>query len=190
MTPPDRHRKQVKHYDVPGHAHFLTFSCYDRLPLLGKDRTRRWFIEALEEARRRLSFDVWAWVIMPEHVHLLLRPREADYRMSAILAALKKPVGARAIHYVQHHAPDFLPRLTVVHRNRTYHRFWQAGPGQDHNLWEPRAIHQVVAYIHANPVRRGLVQYPEEWYWSSAADWAGLEGVPLRVDRMLPPLEE
>jgi putative transposase len=183
-----RHRKLVKHYDIPGHAHFLTFSCYQRLPLLSKDRTRRWFVEALEEARAQQAFDLWAWVIMPEHIHLLLRPRRVKYRMARILAAIKKPVGTSAIQYLRDHAPAFLKRLTVVHRGRTYHRFWQAGGGQDKNLDEPRGIHEVVAYIHANPVRRGLVERPEDWYWSSAADWAGAEHVPLRVDRTLPPL--
>lgn len=186
MIPKQRHRKTVKHYDTPGEAHFLTFSCYHRLPLFGKDRTCRWFVEALDEGRRKQSFDVWAWVIMPEHVHLLLWPRKAIYRMADILSAIKTPVGAKAIVYLQDHAPRFLERLTVVHRRRTYHHFWQVGAGHDHNLWEPRSIHRAVAYIHANPVRRGLVQRAEDWAWSSAADWAGADKTPFRVDRTLP----
>src|SRR5437879_574136 len=99
MAPANHYRKTVKHYDNPGEAHFLTFSCYDRLPLLSKDRTRWWFVEALEEARRKESFDLWAWVIMPEHVHLLIWPRKAVYRMKDILTALKRPVGTKAITY-------------------------------------------------------------------------------------------
>ena len=190
MDPLPEYRKKLKHYDIPGHAHFLTFSCYRRLPLLSKDRTRWWFLEALEKARRKCRFDLWAWVVMPEHVHLLLYPREARYRMARILASLKKPVGTQAIAYLQQHAPAFLDRLTVVNRSRTYHRFWQAGAGQDQNLEDPRAIHRVLGNIHGNPVRRGLVQRPEEWFWSSAADWAGEQHGPLRVDRTLPPVVE
>src|SRR5437899_12347364 len=112
------HRNTVKHYDVPGQAHFVTFSCYRRWPLLSKDRSRWWFVRALENARRRHDFDLWAWVLMLEHVHLLLWPRQPVYSMAKILASIKKPVGARAIAYLRAHAPDFLERLTVRHRNR------------------------------------------------------------------------
>jgi putative transposase len=181
-----RHRKKVKHFDIPGHAHFLTFSCYRRLALLSKDRSRWWFVQELEKARRKHEFDLWAWVVMPEHVHLLIWPRRGVYRISKILASIKKPVGAEAIAYLKGRAPGFLKRLTVRNRNRTYHRFWQAGPGCDHNLYEPASIHRAIEYIHKNPVRRGLVARAEEWPWSSAADWAGLQPLCLRVDRTVP----
>jgi putative transposase len=68
-------RKRCRRYDDPGHAHALTFSCYRRLPLLSKDQTRRWLIEAIDVARRLVHFDLWAYVIMPEHAHLLLAPQ-------------------------------------------------------------------------------------------------------------------
>lgn len=68
------HRKTRRAWDEPGHAHFLTYSCYQRLPLLSRDRTRRWVIEAMDRTRRKLDVHLWAYVIMPEHVHVLLRP--------------------------------------------------------------------------------------------------------------------
>ena len=74
MDPVERrvteYRKKVKHYDREGDAHFLTFSCCQRLALLSKDRTRQWFLDALDKGRVKHGFDLWAWVIMPEHVHL------------------------------------------------------------------------------------------------------------------------
>ena len=186
--PSRSHRKKVKHHDIVGHAHFLTFSCYHRLPLLSKPRTCRWFIEALGEARTKHQFDLWAWVIMPEHVHVLVFPRDPSCRTSAVLASLKKPVGAKAIRYLRTHSPEFLKRLTVVNENRSYYRFWQAGAGRDHNVYEPKTVHQIIEYIHANPVRRGLAACPEAWPWSSAADWAGMESPLLKVDRTIPTL--
>ncbi|MFZ5832184.1 MAG: REP-associated tyrosine transposase [Planctomycetota bacterium] len=179
-------RKLVRHYDVQGHAHFLTFSCYGRLPLLGKDRSRRWLVESLEDARQKHAFDLWAWVIMPEHVHLLVWPRASQYQVGRILADIKRPVGQKAIDWLTVHSPSFLNRLTVTHRNRTYRHFWQPGPGQDHNVYDPFTAHQVVEYIHGNPVRRGLVSRSEQWPWSSAADWGGEMNVILKVDRTLP----
>jgi putative transposase len=68
-----------RRFNIPGHAHELTFSCFQRLPLLERDRTRGWLIEAIGEARKRERFDLWAFVIMPEHAHLLVHPRAPDY---------------------------------------------------------------------------------------------------------------
>lgn len=180
------HRKKVKHYDREGDAHFLTFSCYRRLPLLSKDRTRQWFLDSLEKARAKHGFDLWARVIMPEHVHLLIWPRQGNSKTDKVLASTKKPVGYKAIEFLKEEAPAFLERLTVENKNRTYHRFWQVGPGHDKNLHEPEAIHSAVEYIHANPVRRNLATNSTDWPWSSARDWAGLEHPHLAVNRTLP----
>lgn len=57
------------HYDYD-ESHWLTFSCYRRLPLLSKDQSRQWFVEAMKDARKSHGFHLWAWVIMPEHVHV------------------------------------------------------------------------------------------------------------------------
>jgi hypothetical protein len=65
-------RKKVHHFNLPGQAHELTFSCYRRLPLLSRDRTRRWIIESIEAARKQRGFAVLAFVIMPEHAHLIV----------------------------------------------------------------------------------------------------------------------
>jgi putative transposase len=181
----DRRRKKVHHFDEPSHAHFLTFSCYHRLPLLNKDRSRYWLIEALQAARQKHGFELWGWAIMPEHVHLLLLPK-SYYRTQTILADIKRPVGQQAIHWLEENRPDFLERLTVRNRNRTYRRFWQAGTGQDRNIYDPNAAHQVLEYIHNNPVRRGLVQLPEQWQWLSAQDWASGKAVFLMVDKTIP----
>ena len=181
-------RKTVKHYDIFGDAHFLTFSCYHQIPLLSKDRTRLWFVEELNKARTKHQFDLWAWVIMPEHVHLLIRPRLRNCKISKILASIKKPVSYKAIRFLQENNPEFLERLTVRTARGTQHRFWQAGPGDDHNLYEPKAIHNAIEYIHNNPVRRGLVRFANDWLWSSACDWSGLGHPHITVDRTVPAL--
>jgi putative transposase len=186
-----QHRKSIRHFDLPGDAHFLTFSCVHQLPLLSKDRTRKWFVESLEQARAKHHFQLWAWVIMPEHVHLLMYPTsDALGHVASVLADIKRPVGQRAITYLVERKSSFLKRLTVKHKQRTYRRFWQAGPGQDHNIYDPETAHRVVEYVHNNPVRRGLVERPEDWYWSSARDWLGETNVPIRVDRTLPAIVE
>src|ERR1700681_2912488 len=99
------HRKQVRSYNEPGHAHELTFSCFRRLPLLDRDRTRQWMVEALESARQRRDLALWAYVIMPEHVHVIVYPAEAIYEMRLIKTALKVPVQRKALAYLRREAP-------------------------------------------------------------------------------------
>ena len=66
--------KRRKRYNPTGEPRELTFSCYQHYTFLERDRTREWFREALEAARLKFGFQVWAYVIMPEHVHLLVVP--------------------------------------------------------------------------------------------------------------------
>jgi len=177
------HRKRVRSYNIPGHAHELTFSCYQRLPLLSKDRTCRWFVDAMESARRELSLDLWAYVIMPEHVHMLLCPRENVFEVRLIRTALKVPVQRHALKYLRRHAASFLERLRDEQPNgKVSYRFWQRGGGYDRNAFEPATLLEMIEYIHNNPVRRGLVQSPIDWIWSSAPFYAGYPNVPIRMD--------
>ena len=183
------YRKTCKRYNDPGHAHALTFSCFKRQAFLSKDRSRAWLIEAIDRARTKLRFHVWAYVIMPEHAHLLIWPTEAIYDVSDILNSIKQSVAKRALLYVRRVAPAFLTRMEDHQPNgATHYRFWQRGGGYDRNVVEPRTAHQQIEYFHYNPVRRRLCAKPEEWHWSSAADYAGVRFGPLRIDRESLPL--
>ena len=177
------YRKVRKSFNDPGHAHELTFSCYKRLPLLSKDRTRLWFIEALDRARRRWRFDLWAYVIMPEHAHVLLLPRESDYDISMIIKSIKQSVGRKAIEFLRANSPQWLARLAVpTSKTRVEHRFWEAGGGYDRNIDRGKTAWHSVEYLHNNPVRRGLVQVALDWEWSSARFYAGESDVRLKMD--------
>ena len=65
-------RTHRRNFNDPGHAHALTFSCYHRLQFLSGERTCQWLASSIENARQRLQFDLWAWVFMPDHVHLII----------------------------------------------------------------------------------------------------------------------
>ena len=176
-------RKLWRAWNEPGHAHFLTYSCFRRLPLLTRDRCRNWVIQALEHTRQTQDVALWAYVIMPEHVHVLLLPRRSNYAMRNILASLKFPVARAAREYlVQAGENDWLERLTVRGPRRSAFHFWQAGGGFDHNVFQDKTLGAILEYIHGNPVRRGLVTTPADWEWSSARFWEGRTDVPLTMD--------
>ena len=163
--------KRCVRYDEPGHAHALTFSCRHGAPLLENDEAKKALVDALNQARRKLEFDLWAYVIMPEHAHVVLHPCKPLYSISRILFAVKRPVSYR---------------LGLAGR-RGLDQFWEEGGGYDRNLRSLATIHKEINYLHNNPVRRGLCRRPQDWLYSSAAFWAGLTDVPLAMDRALPP---
>ncbi len=140
-------------------------------------------MESLDAARKKHEFDVWAYVLMPEHVHLLVYPRADDYSISAILTDIKQPVTRLALRYIRAHAPGALDLMRDEQPNgKVSHRFWQRGGGYDRNLIHPKTVHATMNYIHANPVRRELVAAPEDWHWSSAGYFVGRADVPLVPD--------
>ena len=120
---------------------------------------------------------------MPEHVHVLLLPQTDKVTVAMILKRIKQPVAQRAIAYLKKNTPKWLNRLRVADsKGRILHRFWQQGGGYDRDIVSPRTAWACVEYIHANPVRRGLVDTPTDWVWSSARWYAGLDNVKLNMD--------
>jgi putative transposase len=179
-----KNRKTCRRYNEPGHAHALTFTCFHGQAFLSKDRSRLWTIDAIDKAREKHRFHLWAYVIMPEHVHLLIWPTTPGYSISAILKSIKQSVARSAITYVQQYAPDFLHRMEDRQPNGSVtHRFWQRDGGYDRNLTEPTTIWSTIDYIHANPVRRGLCLRPDEWEWSSAREWQQAGAGHVRLNR-------
>ncbi|UCD52288.1 MAG: transposase [Phycisphaerales bacterium] len=182
MRDGERYRKLCRRWNAPGHAHALTFSCYRQTPLLLEARFCGYLIDAIEAARSRHAFDLWAYVFMPEHVHLVLCPKRDDYSIARILQSIKQPVARKAIALLREHRPHDLELLATGQRTRPY-QFWQKGGGYDRNLTNVETLIKTVRYIHRNPVRRGLVETAEQWLHSSAAQWEGIRAGPIVVDR-------
>ncbi len=128
-------------YQDCGHLHFITFSCYRRRQQLDPCRRRR-FEHALERARVKYGFIVVGYVVMPEHVHLLVNEPEHAGLATAI-KAMKQSVA-----------------------RQDGGRFWQERY-YDFNVWSRRKRIEKLRYMHRNPVKRGLVKNPEDWEWSS-----------------------
>ena len=141
---------RLKRYQTDSSYHFLTFSCYHRLPKLNNDRARVVFEQVLEAVRRRHGFFVFGYILMPEHVHLLVSEPTA-YPLATSLSVLKSE------------SAKVLKRESVP--------FWQARY-YDFNLFSQMKFVEKLRYIHRNPVTRGLVEGPEDWPWLSFRHWA------------------
>lgn len=171
-TPPDPskppHRKRLRRRETGHNPRFLTFSCYHRLQLFGTPRLRNFFVESLREAMCERTFELIAWVIMPEHVHMMVCPAEGVV-WAPIAAGFKTSVGKTIINQWRRKRAAILPRLRDANGA---HHFWQPGGGFDRNVRHHAELEKEIRYIHRNPVERGLVAAPTDWPWSSARWWA------------------
>jgi len=156
--------KNLKRYYGRGDLHFLTFSCYRRLPLLRTVRARNLFVHGLGKIRERYSFLLVGYVVMPDHVHLLIS-EPPKVTPSVVLKSLKQRVSRdlrknkRRVSYAQ-------LRLPFMGADAGLSRFWQPR-FYDFNVYSRRKRREKLEYMHANPVNRGLVRNPGAWMWSS-----------------------
>ena len=159
-----------------GHdLHFITFSCYRRRRLLGSGRRRDLFLRVLERVRQRYGWVVLGYVVMPEYVHLLLS-EPPQRKLSNAIQALKLGF-ARRVLAEQRRRHSAQLRLFDVHPTR----IWQARY-YDFNVATAKKRLEKLRYLHRNPVRRGLVQAPEQWRWSSFRSYALREAGMVRIN--------
>ena len=163
------HRKRVRHYHEPGDLHELTFSCYQRMPLITNDVWRKLLCQSIDRAVERWSYRLIAFVLMPEHLHLLVLPTTKVVEVDRFLSAVEQPYSVRIKRILEQNHSPLLDRLTVGERPRKMaFRYWQEGPGYDRNLSTERVVMAAIDDIHNNPVRRGLTRFATDWKWSSA----------------------
>jgi putative transposase len=145
----------LKRFQESGQSHFVTFSCYDRRPFFRTNTSRQTFETALERVRESFDLCVYGYVVMPEHVHLLIGEPERRTLADA-LKSLKQGVSRRLVGEAEH--------------------FWQKRY-YDFNVRNREQFVEKLGYIHRNPVKRGLCARPEDWESSSFCHYAtGREG--------------
>ena len=140
----------LRRFHQSGQTHFITFSCYRRQALLSTPASKQVCEKALERVRHVYELCVYAYVVMPEHVHLLLSEPPRGTLADAI-KSLKQGVSRRLIGDAEH--------------------FWQKRY-YDFNIRNHAQFVEKLRYIHRNPVKRGLCASPEDWEWSSFHHYA------------------
>jgi putative transposase len=177
----------LKRFYGANHLHYITWSCYRRRPLLAAPRRRDAFLRVLEQVRQKYDFTVAGYVVMPEHVHLLIsEPAEGD--PSTVMKVLKQRVARRLLPRKRGRAQAELWAEPEPPRHFWQKRFY------DFNVWSRRKEVEKLRYMHRNPVKRGLVSSPDLWRWSSFRSYAfGEKGLvevnaPMR-QRPFPPTQ-
>ncbi|MGA8489390.1 MAG: transposase [Terriglobales bacterium] len=170
-----------------GDLHFLTFSCYRRRPLFRNEVYCELFLKILERVRRRYRLVVLGYVVMPEHVHLLVSEPQRE-TLSTAVQALKLGL----VRSLQCSGGSVVAAPRSRKNGETWgtlksgtpmlpERFWQAR-FYDFNVWTERKRIEKLRYIHRNPVERGLVASPEQWRWSSFRGYVCGEPGPVQIN--------
>ncbi|MCB2213428.1 transposase [bacterium] len=167
--------------DDPDAAHYLTFSCHQRRLLFLNPTLCYLFLEKLHDARTKLNFQLLAYVIMPNHVHLLLLP--GSIPMKKIMYHVKQPFSYHAGLYYKENYPRLHRALSVKRGLKWSFRFWLAGGGFDRLLYTNDDIQKRIRYTHRNPLRWGITENPEMYPWSSFHAYSNKSGKPIPVDR-------
>jgi putative transposase len=169
----------LRRYYGKGHLHFITFSCYRRLPLLKTARARDIFVRELARVREELSFRLIGYVVMPEHVHLLMSEPQRG-TPSTVLQRLKLRV-ARKMRKRRRRAAPGQMGLPFDECAEPLRGFWQAR-FYDFNVYSERKRVEKLNYMHANPIHRKLVKDPKDWPWSSWGFYARAGKVLIPID--------
>jgi putative transposase len=140
----------LKRFQQSGQTHFVTFCCHHRRPLFIEAPAKITFENSLERVRRSFTLCIYGYVVMPDHVHLLIsEPPQAT--LADAINSLKQGVSRRLIDGADH--------------------FWQKRY-YDFNIRDYSQFQEKLRYIHRNPVERKLCTHSEEWDWSSFPHYA------------------
>jgi REP-associated tyrosine transposase len=164
-------------------VHFVTFSCHRRKPYLGTRRARDRFVKILDQVRTRWEFPLIGYVVMPEHVHLLMgEPGKGN--PSKVLQVLKQKT-SRILRGRRRKGAGGQLSLSFVDVPEDAAHFWQRR-FYDFNVWSAKKLREKLEYMHANPVKRKLVAHPKDWPWSSWSYYAKGQSGLIAIDSANP----
>lgn len=168
--------------ELSHHFQFVTARTHRRLQLFRRSELCEEFLQALLELRRNHAFQLFAFVIMPDHVHLIVRP--PDGSISSLIRKIKSLSARRIINSLKTAEDDsLLARLKKPSPGRKGHAYqaWQDG-FHAVPLWSAWMIRKKIDYIHANPLRKDLVKSAKDYRWSSFAAYHGLGDGRIALD--------
>ncbi len=171
----------LRHYDNLNTARFLTFSCYHRFRLFSNDKVIQIFLEELGRVKENHGLRLLGYVVMPEHVHLVVWPPDG-LSLGPVIGELKSWSARRMLPHLWKTARQRTDRLRIYRNGQERTVFWQRRC-YDHNCRTTEIVREKINYCHNNPVKRGMVGTPGEWQWSSYNWYQGGTDVPILMNK-------
>lgn len=171
---------KLRHFDGDGRARFVTFGTFNKLPLIANNENRMIIINAIGLMREKYRFRLLGYVLMPEHIHLVIIPDNGT-KIGRIVGEIKRESAVKILDKLKKLNSPILAKLEVTRDGIRKHAFWQRRC-YDHNCRTPESVWKAIEYCHNNPVKRGLVKEPSSWIWSSYLYYNGKDKVVLEID--------
>jgi len=172
----------IKNKITEGYIYFLTLTVVDWIDIFTRPVYKHIIIDSLEHCQKQKGLEIYAWCIMSNHIHMLAGAKEG-YLLSDILRDFKKFTNKKIIKTVQEIDESredwLLERFAKAGKKDSkikYYKFWQDG-NEAKEIHSNAFLDQKLNYIHENPVRAEIVQYPEEYLYSSAKNYTGEKGL-------------
>ncbi|MFB6318596.1 transposase [Saccharicrinis sp. FJH54] len=160
----------------PEGIYFVSFAVQNWIYALTRVEYKNIIVESLRFCQRHKGLKIYAWVIMTNHVHLVISS-EGQLTLSEILRDFKRHTSKHIIKAIQDN-PEENRKEWMLRQFSTEKgwRFWR-GDNQPIELWSNSVIDQKINYVHMNPVKAGLAFVPEDYMYSSAVNYAGEKGL-------------
>ena len=160
----------------PDKPHFLTCTVVEWLPVFTRPDSVQILLDSWSHQRANDGLRLFGYVILENHLHFVAQAP----RLNKCLSSFKSFTAARIIELLEaHKAERLLVRLRFAkraHKNDREYQFWQEGSHAEMIFSEP-VMREKLEYIHQNPVKRGYVDLPEHWRYSSARNYLGQPGL-------------
>ncbi|MCX7108564.1 MAG: transposase [Proteobacteria bacterium] len=170
-------------YHILGRSpHFLTATINHWLPIFTRPDTVNIVLDSWRYLQREAGFELYGYVILENHLHLIASSenlgrdmqRFKSYTAKEIIAFLEQRQSTKIL--------EMLALFKRSHKTESTYQVWEEG--NHPQIIETEAVmRQKMEYIHQNPVKRGYVDKPEHWRYSSARNYAGLDGL-IEVTRV------
>lgn len=161
--------------------YYLTLQVVDWIDIFTRQVYRDIFVDSLKYCQLNKGFQLFAYVIMSNHVHLIANSEAGN--LSNTLRDLKKFTSRNMIEFIENDKESrkewMLNRFKFNAQKHSRNENYQLWTHENHAilLYSPEFIREKLTYIHNNPVRAGLVEKPEEYLYSSARNYADMPGL-------------
>ncbi len=158
--------------------YYLTFQIVGWVDIFTRKVYRDIAIDSFKYCQQNKSLELYAYVIMSNHIHLMARSASGD--LSGTIRDFKNYTSHKFIENIQtgiESRSDWMKVVFEYHgkfKNKQVNQIW-THENHAEEIFSQKFIEQKIAYIHANPVRAGIVNRPEDYLYSSARNYAELE---------------
>ena len=163
-------------------AYFLTLTVIDWIDVFTRENHKMAIADSLRHCQKNKGLELYAWCLMPSHLHTIIAA-EGDGNLSDILRDFKKFTSKEIVRLIQEEPESmrewmldkfkFAGKYNPKIKN---YKFWQDG-NKPIVLYSPKFTQQKLHYIHNNPMKERIVAEPHEYLFSSARNYAGLDGL-------------